>query len=303
VGTVLFAALLLGALALAGGWRELRTPLQRAAVAASGVWLLTGYLLFSFAGRAHPRYLEAFTPAVAIVLGVAISSLARRARAPRGVALFGGALLLAAAEAAVATGRGSLVEVGLGAGIGLALVTSAALLLALRDAGRRGGWPVWCGPGLIAGGALAAILAFPLARDARIIRSHSGVQAATPSLSPREVGALSAYLRTHAHGMRYEVAASSPATVAQLIVRDARPILLLTTINARPLTTLPQLRRDAAHGLVRYVLTHGRCPVPPYHVLPACAKAVRWVTTHAADVTAQLGIPGERRGLLYRLKA
>jgi 4-amino-4-deoxy-L-arabinose transferase-like glycosyltransferase len=74
VGTLLLGALLFSGLAL----RLSRPPPLRsrsgAPVAALALWLLTGYLLFSFGSRLHPRYLEAFTPAVAAALGAGLAS-------------------------------------------------------------------------------------------------------------------------------------------------------------------------------------------------------------------------------------
>jgi hypothetical protein len=75
---------------------------------------------------------------------------------------------------------------------------------------------------------------------------------------------------------------------------------LLTTVDARPLVTLADLRSKIARGQVSYVLTHGRCPHPPYHLLPACSAAVRWVQTHGTDVTGALHV-SPTTGLLYRV--
>jgi 4-amino-4-deoxy-L-arabinose transferase-like glycosyltransferase len=298
VGTLLFAALLFGALAV---WpvrrRLLARTTENAAIVALGAWLLTGLVLFSFAGRVHPRYLEAFTPAVAFTLGAGLAAVCAR----RNVWVLIGALAACLLESAVAVGPSSLARGGLLAGVVVFLMLAGALLLARHDSRRLGRWPSWCGEGFVLCGALAALLAFPLARDVRIVREHSGVQAASPLLRPAEVAALSSYLRAHQAGARYEVAAAAPSAVSQLIVRDGHPVLLLTTLDGRPLVTLAQLQREAAAGRVGYVLVHGRCPAHPYHVLPACSAAVRWVAAHGRDVTAQLGLPGETSGLLYAL--
>jgi hypothetical protein len=309
IGTVLFAALVFGAVALAPFARRLlRLPddaergavIARAATVALGVWLLSGTLLFSFAGRVHPRYLEAFTPAVAATLGVSLSVLASRARDARGVALLLGALALSVLEASSVTGHGKLVRGGLTIGLAIGAATALLLLLALWRA-RGGRWPRWCDATLVTFGALASLLAFPFARDIRLIRDHSGVQAAAPRVKPALVSALSRYLRAHQGSARYEFAVSAPSLAAPIVVRDQRPILLLTTVDARPLVTLAQLRQKIAAGEVSYVLTRGRCPSPPYRLLPACSTAVKWVVTHGKDVTAQLHT-GDK-GLLYRVSA
>jgi 4-amino-4-deoxy-L-arabinose transferase-like glycosyltransferase len=70
------------------------------------VWLATAYLLFSFMGRLQPRYLEAMTPAVAAILGIATAYvLARTAGTPHLrvalLAVVSLALLAGPAEASV----------------------------------------------------------------------------------------------------------------------------------------------------------------------------------------------------------
>jgi hypothetical protein len=77
-------------------------------------------------------------------------------------------------------------------------------------------------------------------------------------------------------------------------------VLLLTSVYARPLLTLDELRRDAARGAVRYVFSEGICPGPRYTTLPACSSADRWVRAHARDVTPELGL-ATTHGLLYEL--
>jgi 4-amino-4-deoxy-L-arabinose transferase-like glycosyltransferase len=56
----------------------------RRLIATLVVWLATAYLLFSFMGHLQPRYLEATSPAVAAILGIATAYLlARAAGTPR----------------------------------------------------------------------------------------------------------------------------------------------------------------------------------------------------------------------------
>ncbi len=305
IGTVLFAALVFGVCAVAVSARSLRrlppgadriTAIARAAAIGLGVWLVTGLLLFSFAGRVHPRYLEAFTPAVAAAVGVSVAALARRAAADRPIMwlLFGG-LGLTLLETALIVGHGSVVRAGLAVG---GLIGAAAAGVVLR---RPASGP-WTGPTVLTLAVAASVLGFPLARDVQLIRDHSGVQAASPALKTRVVAALSSYLRAHQGAARYELAASAPSLAAPIVIKDARPILLLTTVDARPLVTLADLRSKIARGQVSYVLTHGRCPHPPYHLLPACSAAVRWVQAHGTDVTGALHV-SPATGLLYRVTA
>ena len=308
IGTVLFAALVFGALAAGTSARWLRrrpaareAAIGRAAAIGLGVWLLSGVLLFSFAGRVHPRYLEAFTPAVAATLGVSAVVLARRARDPFIAYLLLAGLGLCLLEAAAVTGRGTLVRLGLAGGVVVAAGAAAVVVLGHRRAGRTGEWPVWARPGAIGLAVVGAVLAFPVARDVRLIRDHSGVQAASPQLKAPVVAALSRYLTAHQGGARYELAASAPSFASPLIVRDGRPVLLLTTVNARPLVTLAQLRARIGAGQVSYVLMRGRCPHPPYHLLPQCSAAVKWVQAHGSDVTAELHLTPAATGLLFRV--
>ncbi len=312
IGAVLFAALVFGALAGAVSARWLLRPaaaaaagrpaaIARAAAIGLGVWLVTGLALFSFAGRVHPRYLEAFTPAVAATLGVSVAVLARRARDPFVAYLLLAGLGLCLLEAAAVTGRGTLVRLGLLGGVVVAGGAATALVLGHRRAGRTGDWPAWAQPEAIGLAVVGAVLAFPLARDIRLIRDHSGVQAASPQLKAPVVAALSRYLTAHQGRARYELAASAPSFASPLIVRDGRPVLLLTTVNARPLVTLAQLRARIGAGQVSYVLMRGRCPHPPYHLLPQCSAAVKWVQAHGRDVTGELHLTPVATGLLYRV--
>ncbi|MEA2266398.1 MAG: hypothetical protein QOE27_1981 [Solirubrobacteraceae bacterium] len=310
IGTVLFGTLVFGAMAVAGSGRRLlrlapgaerRAAIGRAAAIGLGLWLLTGLVLFSFAGRVHPRYLEAFTPAVAAGLGVSVYAVARRAREPLFAGLLLGGLGLALLESAAVTGRGTVVRTGLAGGVVIGLVTAGLVLLGRhRAAGPDGRSPWWSNPSVVTLGVVASVLGFPLARDVRLIRDHSGVQAASPQLKAPVVAGLSRYLVAHQGRARYEFAASAPSLAAPVVVRDARPILLLTTVDARPLVTLGELRSRIRAGAVSYVLMRGRCPHPPYHVLPACSAAVRWVQAHGTDVTGKLRV-ATPSGLLYQV--
>jgi 4-amino-4-deoxy-L-arabinose transferase-like glycosyltransferase len=312
VGTALFAAFVMALLALsplvarlasrprAGPRSAAVEPLEGAAIAGVAAWLVLGYLLFSFSSRAHPRYLEAFTPAIAIALGVSLVVLARRARHDRRwsqILVF--ALVLCVVEAAAGSGR--LSRDGLFA-VALAAIALAAAALALARRSGRGDLVAaqWT-PSAVAATLLVALIALVmLVDDVRLIRDGSGVQASEVAVPARLTDALSRFLASHQDGARYEVAVSAPTLAAPLIVKDGRPLLLLTSVYARPLLTLEQLRRDAARGAVRYVFSEGICPGPQYTTLPACSSSDRWVRAHAKDVTAQLGLT-TKHGLLYEL--
>lgn len=265
---------------------------------AVGVWLLTGYALFSATGRLHQRYLEAFTPAVAVALGVALVALGARAHDPRAIGALLGVLALTLVEVALVTGTGSILHAGeFAALLGGATVAAGAGLAALGHR-RSGAWPWWWTSGVLTLGAAATVFAYPLARDVRLIRDHFSDEAPASLFSPSTITHLSRYLRAHQQGARYEFAAAAPTIAAPLITRDVRPILLLTTNEARPLVTLGRLQADIASGQVRFVLTRGTCPHPRNRKLPACSAAVRWVQAHGTDVTGQLGI-SQSSGVLY----
>jgi 4-amino-4-deoxy-L-arabinose transferase-like glycosyltransferase len=309
IGTVLFAAIVFGLVALGPALRRrLRPPpdatreqlIAWAAALSVAIWLLSGYLLFSFAGHTQPRYLEAFTPAVAIALGTAIPVVVSRARDLLGtyvlVATFGIVMLEGAAE--TASGKHGYLAIGLSALLAVPVVLYS--LLAYSSRARTRSWPRWYLPLCTTLGMLGAILTLPAVRDVLLIRDHSHSQAAEVTLGPSIVNPISRFLLAHSGNTRFEVAATASTIVAPLIVLDHKPVLLLTTVNSRPLVTLAQLQREHAAGRVRYVLNHGGC-TPPVTLRPACSQAMVWVRQHARDVTAQTGLPATDTGLLYDL--
>jgi 4-amino-4-deoxy-L-arabinose transferase-like glycosyltransferase len=309
IGTALFTALLLGALALVPALRTRlhlgRDPtrqavIERAAILAAAIWLITGYALFSFASRVHPRYLEAFTPSIAIVLGVSFVVLARRARDPAQRYLLALALLVCIVESAA--GTGTITRAGVYAVALFAVAVCVGAVSVISRSARHGArLPSWFTPSVVASALLAALLVVVLLDDdVRSIVDNSTVQAAEVTLSPTLVDPLSSYLLSHEDGARYEVAVSAPELAAPLIIRGLRPVLLLTSINSKPLVTLSELRAATARGEVRYVFIHGSCPAAQDTNLPACSRAAIWVRAHARDITPVLGLH-TKRGLLYQL--
>lgn len=305
IGVPLLGAILLGGGALAVVRPRLRAPqsgeLQGtgAAIVALAVWLATGLVLFSFTSRLHQRYLEAFTPAVAAALGVGVVVLGARVHRVRALAVLLCALVLSALEVVVVVGTGSIELLGAVGAVALTLVVVVAALVAVAQRRRSGAWAWWWLPGLVTLGAAGALFAFPVARDVRLIRDHSSDEAAAPLFPPQTTARLSAFLRAHQGAARYEFAAASPSIAAPVLTRDVRPIRLLTTNQARALTTLAQLQSDIAAGQVRFVLTRGRCPAARANPgLTACSPTLNWVRAHGHDVTAGLGL-SQRSGLLY----
>ena len=132
VGAELVAAVAVGLLALIAAGRPRGWGPRLAGAVAIGVWLVLGTLLFNHMTNLRVRYLEAFTPAVAIALGAGVALLAGRAARGRVTAAAALAAGLVAAPVALhalttprAHGPGSL---ALAAGAAAALLALAAAL-------------------------------------------------------------------------------------------------------------------------------------------------------------------------------
>jgi len=308
LGTLLFAAIVFGLVGLAPlVRRRLRPPPRErddesvgwAAILAVSLWLATGYVLFSFSAHTQPRYLEAFTPAVAIALGCALPVVVARARDLFGVYVLLAAFAIVIAEGAAetASGRHGYLAITLAALLAVPVVLYVGLAYVRRVRLRR--WPPWYMTLWTAIGMLCALLAMPAVRDVLLIRDHSGDQAAEVRLASSIVDPVSRFLLSHEPAGGYEAAFSASTIAAPFIVLGAKPVLLLTTVNAQRLVTLAQLRAAAAHGRVRYVFTESAChDVVVTHA--ACSVAMQWVRTHARDISAQAGLP-KNSGLLYDL--
>jgi hypothetical protein len=146
---------------------------------------------------------------------------------------------------------------------------------------------------------MVAVFAIPVSADVTAIDTHvtdAGYVGALPSEEQRLV---SSYLRSHQDGARYEVAAESATGIGALVVQDARPIVVLTSYNARVFTTVTKLEHLIAEGKVRYAFLNSTCSRRGAALNPACAAPVRWVRAHATDVSHQAGL--ERGGVLWRL--
>jgi hypothetical protein len=85
-----------------------------------------------------------------------------------------------------------------------------------------------------------------------------------------------------------------------LIVKDAQPVVILTTYDARVLTNVAQLKRLIARGEVRYAFLNTFCTTTDiYATNPACSEPVRWIRAHGTDLSLQAGLTSG--GLFYRL--
>jgi 4-amino-4-deoxy-L-arabinose transferase-like glycosyltransferase len=289
IGGMLLVALAWGALALLTARRH-ASRTTRAVVCGLGAWLVIGALVTSFMGRLWPRYLEAFTPAVAGVMGIAIVAIARgAARNAWGVPVLCASAAVAAI-AAPATGivHGTAVTVSLAAAAGSAVLAGACLIF------RRRSTPL---AGAAAALALLAALAVPTVTSVRLVSSGRGDSAGAGKLPPSILNPLSSYLRAHQGGARYEEASASIVRAASLVVRDARPVLTLAGVYGRPLLTPHQLVQRVRAGQVRYAqIGHVTCVAG---IGVRCAPVVRWVQAHGIDVSHAAGLP--HKGMLYRL--
>ncbi|MFI5003659.1 MAG: glycosyltransferase family 39 protein [Solirubrobacterales bacterium] len=261
--------------------------LQLALAAGLMLWLLAGIVLFSGMGRLHPRYTEGFTPAVAATLGVGVAWATERRNTARLIALT--VTLLAVAIYAEPLLFGTTAAWWI-------TTLAGAAALALAWSGRpRGDTPRAATLAL----ALLCLLAIPLSASLRAVRLNVSDTNRLGVLHPGELEPLSAYLRAHQGSAYYEAAFDSGTKMGELVVRDARPILVLTTLNGRVFTPIARLRALAAAGKVRYVFTSGGCGPHSLPTNPDCSAPARWVREHATDVSAQAGMP--HGGMLWRL--
>jgi 4-amino-4-deoxy-L-arabinose transferase-like glycosyltransferase len=305
LGLELLAALLLGLPALAWAVARGRRTVHRvqrqdparlrlAVAAGLAVWLLAGIVLFSDMARLHPRYVEVFVPAVAATLGIG----AAWAASPRGrvrMAVLAGALVVL-----VIYGERLLYGTPLAWWVALLAAMGAITCAAVA---RAADIPSSVQRALAPAGALVltlvAVLAIPVSADVTAIDTHvtdAGYVGALPSEEQRLV---SSYLRAHQDGARYEVAAESATGIGGLVVQDARPIVALTSYNARVFTTVAKLEHLIAEGKVRYAFLNSTCTRRGAALNPACAAPVRWVRAHGTDVSRRAGL--ERSGLLWLL--
>ena len=144
-----------------------------------------------------------------------------------------------------------------------------------------------------------ALLVIPLLASIEAVGHRTSDAGNVGALPGSEQRALSDYLRAHQGGARYELAAASATSIASLIVRDGRPVVMLTSYNGRPLTSVAQLRSLISRGEVRYALLDSSCGRRTPPVSAGCAPAARWVRRHGTDVSREAGLGAP--GLLWRL--
>ncbi len=261
------------------------------------VWVLTGIVLFSIQIRLHPRYVEGFVPAVAALLGIGVAWAATGRNRVRLIALV---VALAATVYYVERllyERSGLWWLTLASALG-AIALAALARLSPRE-------PSTPRATLIAGATivltLVAVLALPLSADVTAIEDNVSDAGYVGALPREEQRLVSAYVRAHQGDARYELAAESATQIGSLIVQDARPVVILTTYDARVFTTVSQLRRLIARGEVKYAFLNTFCGAGAsfYSNNAACSEPVRWIRAHGTDVSLVAGL--HRDGVLYLL--
>ncbi len=299
LGLEVLLALLLGLPALLLGLRKSsepeRSPKLRRAVAASlTIWILTGIALFSHMVRLHPRYVEGFTPAVAAMLGIGIAWASSTSGRIRLAVLGVGLVVDVYYTERLLYGRPAVWTIVLAAALAALILAALARLPALANPARS---PLLAAA--VTALTLVAILAVPLKADLNAIHDHVSDAGYVGALPSEEQRLVSSYLRAHQGGARYEVAAESSTQVGSLIVQDARPILILTTYDARVFTSVAKLRRLTAAGEVRYAFLNTFCSSKAPELNPACSTPVKWIREHGRDVSLQAGLPHHK--ILYLL--
>jgi 4-amino-4-deoxy-L-arabinose transferase-like glycosyltransferase len=310
LGGALLGALLRERAAARGGRVSDHQRLRLALAAGLMLWLLAGIALFSYMGRLHPRYTEAFTPAVAATLGIGVAWATERRTIGRLLALT--ATLLAVAIYAEPLLFGTITVwwvVAVGATGSLVLAWVARLRLGPPAGAPQApadpidpppvGWrrEEWLSTGALAL-ALICLLAIPLSASLRAVHENVSDTNRLGVLRPGELEPLSAYLRAHQGSAYYEAAFDSGTKMGALVVRDARPILVLTTLNARVFTPVARLRALAAAGRVRYAFLGTVCGRHTPRTNSDCSAPASWVRAHGVDVSNQAGL---RRGTLWQL--
>ncbi len=251
------------------------------------LWLLTGIALFSDMSRLHPRYTEAVTPAVAGTLGIGLAWATERRGRDRTLALSVTLLVVALYAERLLFGTSTVWWITAATAVGaMALAWSG---FPRGDTPRVG----------VTALALLCVLAIPLWASLNAVRENVSDTNPLGILHHGELAPLSAYLRAHQGNAYYEVAFDSGTKMGELVERDARPILVLTTLEGHVFTSLARLRALVAAGKVHYAFLDEGCGPQSPPTDPDCSAPARWVSEHGTDVSKQAGMP--RPEMLWRL--
>jgi 4-amino-4-deoxy-L-arabinose transferase-like glycosyltransferase len=281
IGLELLAALLLGMLTVATlGTARIRTarhsPPGRLVIALV-VWLACGLIVFSAMRRLQPRYLEAFTPAVCALVGLAVSALKEEARpwVTRGLA--GSALLLGGYAVAVyAREPVAWLVVSL-----IGLLTVFVVALGGRFAPRAGKLRSL----FLATSLMVCLGAAPLGWDINMIEDNHSDSALKDPTTP----ALSRYLMAHRDGAYFEVASANVYDIVGIVARDDLPVIMLNDVDG-PTTTLNRFQGQVLTGQVRFYFAAHGC-----HTGQHCPSNERWAYEHSVPVGRYPGLRRFRR--------
>jgi 4-amino-4-deoxy-L-arabinose transferase-like glycosyltransferase len=258
------------------------------------LWVLTGIVLFSHMARLHPRYVEGFLPPIAALLGIG----AAWASQPRG--RLRALVLLVALAVIVVYGERLLYGTSPEWWICALSALAAGLLAALARLPRLSPrLRTLIAPPAVLALTLCAPLSISVGTDIASINDHISDAGYVGALPAEELNLASRYLRAHQGSARYEVAAQSATQIGSLIVKDARPIVILTTYNARVFTSVTKLKRLIAAGELRYAFLNTPCPRHPLATDPGCSAPAKWIRAHAHDVSREAGLT--RGGVIWLL--
>ena len=175
----------------------------------------------------------------------------------------------------------------------------AGAVLAARSAAARWGHPRrWSA---LAGACVGLVVVAGLATSISAVARGSTDSGRPGGMAAARVARLSAYLRAHQGGARYEVASLSAAKAGPLVVRDGRPVMILTSLYGQPLVSVQRLAAAVRGGEVRYALAGAACTPGSRDRLTGCSAQAAWIRAHGTDVSHAAGQPS--RGLVYRLSA
>jgi 4-amino-4-deoxy-L-arabinose transferase-like glycosyltransferase len=318
LGMELLASLLLGIPALLWGVRRRRAPVRAgkddgedddhdanvddererrmsiAVAAGLALWLLTGIVLFSHMARLHPRYVEGLVPAVAATLGIGAAWASEARGRARPIVLVVALAIVVYYGERLLFGTSSEWWISLLGALGALTLAALARWPAVPARARA----VMAPAGVLVL-TLCSILSISVGTDLTAIGDHVTDAGYVGALPVREQQVLSSYLRAHQGTARYEVAAQSATQIGGLIVKDARPVAILTSYGARVFTDVQKLKQLIAAGEVRYAFLNSPCPHRLAAKNPACSPPAQWIRAHGTDISRVAGL--ERGKVLWRL--
>jgi 4-amino-4-deoxy-L-arabinose transferase-like glycosyltransferase len=274
------------------GRAETKQRIRRAVAIGLAVWMVTGIALFSDMARLHPRYVEGFTPAVAAMFGIGVAWAASNRGRVRLMALTVALAATAYYVEQLLYGRPGVWWIALAAAFGAIAFAALGRIGPGEHDGpghpepRRAVLLSWATIAMT----LLAVLALPVSVDVTAIDNRVSDAGYVGALPSEEQHLLSSYVRAHQDGARYELAAESATQIGSLIVQDGRPVVILTTYDARVFTDVAKLKQLIARGEVRYAFLNSYCGHEVSTVNAACAAPAKWIRANGMDVSRQAGL-------------